>query len=82
MRFTLIVTALVGMAAFANADQPSPGTYLIVNRVASPTGQRLAATLEGGQTKFVRKTALPKLHTIRSKSSNQIKSNITECNQV
>ena len=52
MRFTLIVTALVGMAAFANADQPSPGTYLIVNRVASPTGQSLAATFEGGQTKL------------------------------
>jgi hypothetical protein len=52
MRFTLMVTVLAGIATFANADQPRPGTYCIINRVRSPAGERLAATFGGGQTKL------------------------------
>ncbi|KAF8349612.1 hypothetical protein F5887DRAFT_1070908 [Amanita rubescens] len=52
MRFTLIVTALAGIAAFANAQRqqsPIPGTHFIVNSVPSPAGDRLAATFQDGQ---------------------------------
>ena len=50
MRFTFIITALAGIATFANAQEPPiPGTYLIVNSVLSPAGDRLAATFQDGQ---------------------------------
>ena len=50
MRFTLIATALTGIATFANAQQsPMPRTYFIVNSLPSPAGDRLATTFIDGQ---------------------------------